>query len=313
MKAVVYKKNVLPERLVYCDVDKPIPNDNEVLVKVIAASANAADYRSIKMGIIKDNRIIGSDIAGIVEAVGKDVKLYKYGDEVIGDLSGNGSGGFAEYAVALEKLLVHKPQEISFEDAAALPMAAVTALQALRKGKVHEGHVVLIIGSSGGVGTFAIQLAKYFGASITAVCGPRHLEQTSSLGADRVIDYTKEDFTRSEVSYDIVVAVNGNYSLLACRRILNPNGSLITVGGALAQIVKSVLLGWAMSIGSRKIRLLAAQPNQKDLEFIVNLARDGKIRSIIDARFPLEKTADAMRYLSAGHAGGKVLINVKEL
>jgi NADPH:quinone reductase-like Zn-dependent oxidoreductase len=164
LKAIVYNKKALPDKLVYCDIEKPIPNDNEVLVKIIAVSVNAADYRSLKMGLIPKKKIFGADIAGRVESLGKNIKQYRYGDEVIRDLADYGFGGFAEYAVAPEKLLVHKPGRISFEDAAALPMAAVTALQALRdKGNIQEGHKVLIIGSGGGVGTFTVQLAKYFG------------------------------------------------------------------------------------------------------------------------------------------------------
>ena len=297
MKAVVYSKKTLPNKLAYRDVDRPVPNDNEVLIRVIAASANAADYRSIKMGIVENNKTIGSDIAGIIEAVGQNVKQYKLAEPVIADLSGYGSRGFAEYVVAPEKFLVHKPAEISFEHAAALPMAAVTALQALNKGKIGAGHNVLIIGSSGGVGTFAVQLAKYFGTTVTAVCGNNHMELAYSLGADRVIDYTKEDFTRTKDSYDIIVAVNGNYPLLACRRILNPKGSYIMVGGAVLQIVKSILFGWAMSFGSKKVRFLPANPSQKDLEFIVELVRDGKIRPVIDRCFSLDKTVDAIHYL----------------
>jgi 2-desacetyl-2-hydroxyethyl bacteriochlorophyllide A dehydrogenase len=312
LKAIVYKKKALPDKLVHCDIEKPIPNDNEVLVKIIAVSVNAADYRAMKMGLIPKKKVFGADIAGRVESVGENIKQYRYGDEVVGDLADYGFGGFAEYAVAPEKSLVHKPLRISFEDAAALPMAAVTALQALRdKGNIQEGRQVLILGSGGGVGTFAVQLAKYFGATVTAVCSTKNVEQTNSLGADYVIDYTKENFTKSDRSYDIIVAVNGNYSLLACKRILNQKGIYIMVGGALSQIFKSILFGWVMSFGSKKIRFLAAKSSQKDLEFIVKLVSDGKIKPVIDRQFPLDKTAEAIRYLSEGHARGKVVINVQ--
>ena len=311
MKAILYNKKTLPDKLVYRDIDKPVPNDNEVLVKVIAVSLNAADYRSIQMGIIPRKKIFGSDVAGIVESTGKNIKEYRAGDEVVGELAGYGFGGLAEYAIATEKLLVRKPAALSFVDAAALPMAGVTALTALRKKSLQKGDKVLIIGSSGGVGTFALQFAKYFGAIVTAVCGTNHVEQANSLGADHVIDYTKEDFTKSHRSYDLIVAVNGNYSLLACRRILNEKGTYVLVGGALSQIIKSILFGWMLSFGSRKMRFLPASSSKKDLEFIIGLARDGKIKPVIDACFPMEKTADAMRYLKGGHAGGKVVINVQ--
>ncbi len=311
MKAVVYNKKVLPDKLIYSDVEKPVPGDNEVLIKIIAASVNAADYRSMKMGFIPKKKIFGADIAGTVESIGKNISQFKPGDAVLGDMADYGFGGFAEYALAPEKLLVHKPATISFEDAAALPIAAVTALQALRdKGNIQKGHKVLIIGSGGGVGTFAVQLAKYFGAIVTAVCSTNKVEQTSSLGADYVIDYTKENFIITGKTYDIILAVNGNYPLLACKRILNPNGIYVMVGGALPQIFKTILFGWAMSFGSKKIRFLAAKASQKDLKFIVTLANDGKIKPVIERHFSLDKTAEAVRYLSEGHARGKIVIKV---
>jgi NADPH:quinone reductase-like Zn-dependent oxidoreductase len=311
MKAIVYNKKVLPDKLVCMDIEKPVPDDNEVLVKIIAVSVNAADYRSMKMGLIPKKKIFGADIAGKVESVGKNIQRFKSGDEVIGDLADYGFGGLAEYALAPERLLVHKPANISFEDAAALPMAAVTALQALRdKGNILEGNEVLILGSGGGVGTFAVQLAKYFGATVTGVCSTKNVEQTNSLGADHVIDYTKENFTRSNRSYDVILAVNGNYPLLTCRRMLKPDGRYVMAGGALSQVFRSMLFGWVMSFGSRKMRFLAAKSNQKDLEFIVTLANDGRIRPVIDRRFPLDKAPEAIRYLGEGHARGKVVINL---
>ena len=191
-------------------------------------------------------------------------------------------------------------------------MAALTALQALRnKGNIRKGQKVLISGGGGGVGTFAIQLAKYFGAEVTAVCSTKNVEQSVSLGADYVIDYTREDFTKSKKCYDIILAVNGNRPLSAYRRILNPNGIYVMIGGALPQIFKSLLFGWLMSFGSKKMLSLATKANQKDLEFIVKMAEDGKIKPVIDRRYPLDKTADAIHYLSEGHASGKVVINVE--
>jgi len=312
MKAIVYNKKNHPDKLVYCDIEKPIPNENEVLVKIIAVSVNAADYRSMKMGLIPRKKIFGADIAGIVESAGKNIQQFKSGDEVIGEIADYGFGGFAEYALAPEKLLVHKPSKIPFEGAAALPMAALTALQALRdKGNIQKGHKVLIIGSGGGVGTFAVQLAKYFGATVTAVCSTKNVEQTIKLGADDVIDYTKENFVKRNNSYDIILAVNGSYPLLACKRILNPKGRHVMVGGALSQIFKAILFGWVISFGSKKICFLAAKPKQKDLEFIVMLASDGKIKPVIDKYYLLEKTAEAVRYLGEGHASGKVVIKVQ--
>jgi len=310
MKAIVYNKRGTPDKLVYSDVEKPQPGDNEVLIKIHAVSANAADYRSMKMGIIPKRKIFGADIAGRVEAVGENIQQFKPGDEVIGDLSDCGFGGFAEYAVAPEKVLIPKPAKLSFEAAAALPMAAITALQALRnKGKIQKEQKVLIVGSGGGVGTFAVQLAKYFSTVVTAVCSTKNVEQTISLGADCVIDYTKENFTKGGKSYDLIIAVNGNRSLSAYKRILNPDGIYVMVGGALLQIFRSIFFGWLMSFGSKKMRFLSAKSNQIDLEFITKLAEDGKIKPVIDRRYPLEQAADAMQYLGEGHARGKVVIN----
>jgi len=312
MKAIIYIKKGLPDKLIYSDVEKPRPNDNEVLIKILAVSANAADYRSMRMGFIPKRRIFGADIAGKVESVGKKIQQFKPGDEVIGDLSDYGFGGFAEYAVAPEKALIQKPAKILFEEAAALPLAAITALQALRdKGNIQKGQNILIVGSSGGVGTFAVQLAKYFGSMVTAVCSTTNVEQTNTLSADYVIDYTKEDFTKSNRCYDLIIAVNGNRSLFAYKRTLNPNGIYVMVGGALWQIFKSILFGWLMSFGSKKMRFLAAKSNQMDLEFIVKLVENGKIKPVIDRRYSLDKTAEAMRYLGEGHARGKVIINVE--
>ena len=312
MKAIIYIKKGLPDKLIYSDVEKPRPNDNEVLIKILAVSANAADYRSMRMGFIPKRRIFGADIAGKVESVGKKIQQFKPGDEVIGDLSDYGFGGFAEYAVAPEKALIQKPAKILFEEAAALPLAAITALQALRdKGNIQKGQNILIVGSGGGVGTFAVQLAKYFGSMVTAVCSTTNVEQTNTLGADYVIDYTKEDFTKSNRCYDLIIAVNGNRSLFAYKRTLNPNGIYVMVGGSLRQILKSILFGWMMSFGSRKMRFLSAKSNQKDLEFIVKLVENGKIKPVIDRRYSLDKAADAMQYLGEGHARGKVVINVE--
>jgi NADPH:quinone reductase-like Zn-dependent oxidoreductase len=312
MKAVLYNKKALPMKLVYCDVEKPLPNENELLIKVYAASVNAADYRSLKMGMIPKTKIFGADIAGRVELIGKNISQFKPGDEVIGELSGVGFGGFAQYVLAPEKTLIIKPKNISFELAAALPMAGVTALQALRnKGNIQKGQTVLVVGSGGGVGTFTVQLAKHFGAEVTAVCSSRNNEQSIAIGADRVIDYTKNDFTKSNLRFDLIVAVNGNYSLGSYKRLLNPNGIYVMVGGSLSQIFKSILFGWLMSIGSKKMRSLAAKTNLNDLKFIAKLVEDGKIKPVVDHYFSLDTTIDALRYLGEGHARGKVVIRVE--
>lgn len=311
MKAVVYHKKGVPEKLIYEEVEKPTPNDNEVLIKVMAVSANAADYRSMGLGIIPKRRIFGADIAGVVESVGKNIRQFKPRDEVIGELSNCGFGGFAQFTVAPEKALVRKPASLSFEQAAALPLAAITALRALRdKGNIQEGQKVLIVGSGGGVGTFAVQLAKHFGAQVTGVCSTKNVEQTLSLGADHVIDYTKEDFTKTDTRYDLIIAVNGNHPLSAYKRLLKASGTYVMVGGAMTQILKSLLFGRLMSFGSKKMLTLAAKSDQQAMELIAQLAADGKIKSVIDRSYSLDQTPEAMQYVSEGHAPGKVVILV---
>jgi NADPH:quinone reductase-like Zn-dependent oxidoreductase len=309
MKAVVYKKSAKPDRLVYCDVEKPAPKDDEVLVSIRAVSVNAADYRSMKMGMIPSRKIFGADISGVVESTGKNVTLFRPGDEVVGELSDCGFGGFAEFAIATEKAIVPKPAGLSFEEAAALPMASMTALQALRnKGNLQDGKEVLILGSSGGVGTMAIQLARHLGAVVTAVCSTRNVEQARSLGAERVIDYTREDFTAGNRKYDLILAVNGNYSLLKCRKALKPDGRYVMVGGALTQVFKAIFIGKPLSMGRRKMLFLAAETNTDDLKYLLKLASDGIIRPAIEKFYSPETTADAMQYAAGGHARGKVVI-----
>jgi NADPH:quinone reductase-like Zn-dependent oxidoreductase len=312
MKAIVFNKKSYPDKLVYCDVDKPVPNDNEVLIKVHAVSLNAADYRSMKMGLIPKRKIFGADIAGRIESVGKNISLFKPGDEVMGDLASYGFGGLAEYVTAPERALVIKPEQISFEDGATLPMAAMTALQALRdKANIQKGQKVLIVGSSGGVGTFAIQLAKYFEAEVTGVCSSKNVQQTLSLGADYVIDYTKEEFTKKDKRYDILLGINGNYPLIAYKKILTSNGTYVMVGGSLSQVFKSLLFGWILSIGSKKMKSLAAKANKTDLELLAKLLEKGIIKPVIDRRYSLDMTVDAMNYLKQGHSAGKVVINIE--
>jgi NADPH:quinone reductase-like Zn-dependent oxidoreductase len=312
MKAIVYNKKNYPDKLVFCEVDKPIPNDEEVLIKVQAVSLNAADYRSMKMGIIPKSKIFGADIAGRIETAGKNISLFKPGDEVMGDLASFGFGGLAEYVTAPERALIIKPGLVSFEDAAALPMAAMTALQALRdKAGVQKLQKVLIVGSAGGVGTFAIQLAKYFGAEVTGVCSSKSVQQTLSLGADYVIDYVKEEFTSKEKKYDIILGINGNYPLTAYRKSLTSNGTYVMVGGSLSQIFKSLVFGRILSFGSKKMKSLAAKANKTDLELLAILLEKGIIKPVIDRRYSLDMTADAMNYLKQGHCPGKVVINIE--
>lgn len=311
MKAVVYEKYASHGGFIFREVEKPVPDDNEVLIRIIAASVNALDYRQVRMGIVPKGKILGADIAGRVEEVGKNIREFQPGDEVLGEISDCGSGGFSEYVTVIEKVLVHKPAGVSFEEAAAVPVAALTALQALRdKGNIQSGQKVLINGAGGGVGTFAVQFAKYYGAEVTAVCSTGNTELARSLGADNVIDYTQEDFTKSGNRYDIIIAVNGYHPLLAYMRALTSRGIYVMVGGTWSQIFKSLVFGPLMSIGSRKFRILAAKCNKKDLAFIIDLVKKGEVKPFIDRRYPLSETGEAFRYLNEGHARGKVVITV---
>jgi NADPH:quinone reductase-like Zn-dependent oxidoreductase len=324
MKAIVYLKYGSPDVLELKEVEKPIPKDNEVLVKVHAASLNAYDWhlltadiflvRLMGGGLLKPkNQILGADLAGQVEAVGRNVKQFQPGDEVFGDLSGCGSGGFAEYVSVPENVLALKPANLTFEETAAVPMAAVTALQGLRdKGQIQPGQKVLIHGASGGVGTFAVQIAKSFGAEVTAVCSTRNVDLARSMGADQVIDYTKENFTQNEQRYDLILAANGYHSLSDYKRALSPKGIYVMTGGSMAQIFQAMLLGpWISMTGSKKMGALSAEPNQKDLVFMKELLEAGKVVPVIDRRYPLSKVAEALRYLGEGHAQGKVVITVE--
>lgn len=314
MKAVVYSGKGSPGKLFFCDIDRPVPTDNEVLIKVHAVSLNAADYRSMKMGMIPKRKIFGADIAGTIVSIGKNITQFKPEDEVMGDLASYGFGGLAEFVTSPEKALIAKPQGTSFVEAATLPMAALTALQALRdKGSIQKGYKVLIVGCSGGVGTFAIQLAKYFDAEVTGVCSSKNVQQTMSLGADHVIDYIKEDFTKMNNRYNLILAINGNYPLIACKKILTHNGTYVMIGGSLSQIFKSLVFGRFLSFGSKKMKSLAAKANKNDLDFLAKLLENGRIRPVIDRCYPLFKTSEAMDYISQGHSRGKVVINIEQI
>lgn len=313
MKAVMYEKSKSTGSLVVREVEKPIPAAGEVLIKVHAVALNAADYRSMRMGIIPERKIFGADVAGSVEAVGNQVTRFRVGDAVFGDLASCGFGGLAEYALAPENLLALKPASVPWVKAAALPIAALTALQALRdKGHVQRGQSVLIVGAGGGVGTFAVQLAKHYGAHVTAVCGPRNAEKVRSLGADHVIDYTETDFTQTPRRYDLILAVNGNHSLLDYRRLLAKKGVCVMVGGALQQVIKTMVFGPILSIGGKRMQNLSAKASATDLEFIISLVAQGKVEPVIDRTYPLEQAPEAMSYLTRGHALGKVVITVVE-
>lgn len=323
MKAIVYKEYGSPDVLHLEEVAMPIPADGEVLVKVQAASVNAADWRLMRAdpflarlytGLFKPTRfqILGGDIAGRVEAVGKDVSQFKVGDEVFGEVSVSGFGGFAEFKCARENELVLKPANLTFEEAAAVPLAALAALQGLRdKGQIQYGQKVLIYGASGGVGTFAVQIAKSFGADVTAVCSTAKMELARSLGADHVLDYTQEDFTQSGARYDLILAANGDRSIFDYKRALNEGGIYVMVGGKAGQLFQALLLGpWLSMLGSKKMRAVTSKPNQEDLQFLKELLESGKVRPVIDRRFPLSEVANAVSYIEAGHATGKVVISV---
>lgn len=323
MKAVVYTRYGSPDVMHLKEVAKPTPKAGEVLIKIHATGINAADWYTLKGdpflvrlmngGILKPKKtILGFDVAGRIEAVGENVTAFQVGDAVFADTSGCGGGGFAEYVCVPEGVVAFKPARLSFEEAAAVPMAAVTALQGLRdKGKIQAGQQVLINGASGGVGTFAVQLAKAFGAEVTAVCSTRNIEMVRALGADHVIDYTRENFTRNGQRYDLIIAVNGYHPLRDYRRALKPKGIYVVTGGKMAQIFQGMLLGAVVSLfGSKKMGNLMAAPSITDLVFLSDWLESGKIVPVVDRCYPLSETADAMRYMGAKHAKGKVVISI---
>jgi NADPH:quinone reductase-like Zn-dependent oxidoreductase len=323
MKAIVYYQYGSPDVLKLEEVEKPAPKDDEVLVKVQAASVNAYDWHLLSAdiflvrlmggGLLKPkNKILGADIAGKVEAAGEKVRQYQPGDEVYGDISACGNGGFSEYVSVPESALAPKPARLTFEEAAAVPMAAVTALQGLRNvGQIRPGSKVLIQGASGGVGTFAVQIAKAFGAEVTAVCSTRKVDQARSLGADRVLDYTEVDYLKNGQQYDLILAVNGYHPISAYQRALTPEGIYVMAGGTPTQIFQAVLLGPLMSKkGGKQLRNVSGTPKQGDLVFLNELMEAGKVFPVVERCYPLSETAAALRYLGEGHARGKVVISV---
>jgi NADPH:quinone reductase-like Zn-dependent oxidoreductase len=320
VKAIVYTKYGSPDVLQLKEIEKPVPKDDEILIKIHAASVNAYDWhfltadifliRFMGAGLLKPKYTrLGADIAGRVEAVGKNVTQFQSGVEVFGIVR----GGFAEYASVSENAVALKPSNLSFEEAAAVPMAGVSALQGLRdEGQIQAGQKVLIYGASGGVGTFAVQIAKAFGAEVTAVCSTRNLEQSRSIGADYVIDYTKEDFTQNGRQYDLILAVNGYRSLSAYKRALTPKGTYVMAGGAMAQMFQAMLMGSLMSItGGKKMGGVSVKESQKDLVCLTALIEASSVVPVIDRRYTLGEAAEALRYLGEGHARGKVVIAVE--
>jgi NADPH:quinone reductase-like Zn-dependent oxidoreductase len=316
MKAIVYTKYGPPDVLHLEEVEKSAPRDNEILVKVRAASINSYDWRHLKPspfflrfmggGLLKPkHRILGADMSGRVEAIGADVKGFKPGDDVVGD---GGYGGYAEYACVAENKFVPKPADLAFEDAAAMPMAALTALQGLRdKGRIKAGQKVLVNGASGGVGTFAVQIAKSYGTEVTGVCRTSKMDLVLSIGADHVIDYTQEDVTKRTGQYDLIFDVAAFRSILAYKRILSAGGIYVLAGGSMARIFQSMAISMT---GAKNIRFIPAKVKQEDLLVILELMKAGKVRSIVDKRFPLSETADAFRYFAEGRTRGKVVITV---
>ena len=322
MKAMVNTTYGSPDVLQLKEIEKPEPGEGEVLVKVYASSVNAADWHYLRgmpfvfrlaSGLrVPKIQILGADVAGRVEAVGKSVKTFQPGDEVFGDLAAVGFGAFAEYVRVPENVLVMKPANLSFEEAGAVPVAAVTALQGLRdKGHIQPGQRVLINGASGGVGTFAIQIAKSFGAEVTAVTSTRNLGTAHQIGADYVIDYTRQDFTQTGERYDLILAANGYHPISAYKRTLHPGGIYVVTGGSTAQMFEAMLLGpWVFRTGSKKQGNLAAKPNIKDLAFVKELLETGKVTPVIDRCYPFHEVPEAIRYLEEGHAQGKIVINL---
>lgn len=320
MKAVVYTNYGPPDVLRIEDVEKPAPDENQVLVRVHASSINAGDYfarggkpflfRFLSGAFLKPkNTRLGIDVAGRVEAVGEKVKQFRPGDEVFGCRN----GAFAEYVCAREGLLVLKPKNISCEQAAAVPWAALVALQTIRyAGEIQPGQKVLIQGASGGVGTFAVQIAKVFGAEVTAVCSTRNLDMARSIGADHVIDYTRQDFTWNPSRYDLILAINGYHSLSAYMRALTPQGIYVCGGGALRQIFQAMLFGSLVTRkGGKQIRMMGrTKVIQEDLIFLARLLEEGKITPVIDRSYPLSEIVEAFRYVEERHAQGKIIIKV---
>ncbi len=305
-------------------VATPEPSEAEVLVKLFASSVNPLDDFAIRGPLFfvprlgrllkPTHKIAGADYAGIIESAGRDIKRVRPGDAVFGaSFTGKGQGGFAEYVCSREDGLASKPTNLSFEQAAAVPVAAITALQGLRDhGQVQSGQNVLIDGASGGVGTFAIQIAKSLGADVTAVCSTRNMDRARAIGADHVIDYTRENFTRSGLQYDLILGANAHHSIFDYRRALSQNGTFVLVGGGLARMIQAISLKPLLSlIGNKRIRFFIAKVNATDLIVLKDLLEAGRIVPVIDRQYPLDEVAEAIRYRGEGHAQGKVVISIR--
>jgi len=322
MKAVLLREYGGPELLQVEDVEQPKPGPDEVLIKIVAAAANAGDWHLMRgepflvrfmLGLFKPKpQILGGDVAGVVEAVGEKVTTCKVGDAVFGDLSNCGFGAYAEYVSVPQEAVILKPQSLSFEEAAAIPIAAITALQALRdKGNVCEGMKVLINGASGGVGTYLVQIAKAYGAEVTAVCSTKKQDMVRELGADFVIDYKTEDFTKNGLQYDLIVAANGDRSIFDYSGSLAPGGRYVMIGGSNSQMFQAVFLAPFLSLfSSKKLGMVLGTANPSDLKTLAELAESGKIKPVIDRHFNLEEAPEAIRYLEEGHARGKVIVRI---
>jgi NADPH:quinone reductase-like Zn-dependent oxidoreductase len=324
MKAITYRQYGGPEVLRLGECERPAAAEGEVLIRVHASSINAVDYRLMRAnpflvrlanGLLSPKkRKLGSDVSGVVEQVGPGVKRVKVGDEVFGQTLHDGGGGFAEYVCVRESAVAVKPEELDFVQSAALVLAGLTALQAVRdRAKVRPGQSVLIQGAGGGVGTLLVQVAKAYGSHVTAVCGPGSVELVTSLGADRVIDYTKKDFTQEGGRYDAIFGVNGHRPLAAYRNALKPGGAYVVVGGDSRTLFQAMFLGALRFAGSgRKIELLRldADRHTYDLEELRELIAAQKLRPVIDHLYPLDETAAAMRYVEGGHVRGKVVLQV---
>ncbi len=323
MQAMVYYTYGSPDVLQPAAVQTPVPQAGQVLIKVAAAAVGAGDWHLLRAdpflvrlayGLFKPKyQILGADVAGQVTAVSANVTQFRPGDEVFGDLSQSGFGAFAEYVAAPATAFALKPTNLSFAEAAAVPASGVTALQALRMGKLQAGQRVLINGASGGVGTFAVQLAKAFGAEVTAVCSTRNVELVRALGADCVIDYKQSDFSQNGQRYDLILAANGYRPLATYQQALAPQGTYVMSGGTTRQMFEAMLLGPLRSKrDGQKLGNMLVKPNQPDLLIIKALIEVGKVKPVIDRHYPLPAVADAIRYLEAGHAQGKVVITVTD-
>jgi NADPH:quinone reductase-like Zn-dependent oxidoreductase len=324
MKAIVWPKYGPPDVLQFKEVDKPTPNDDEVQVKIHAASLNGVDFEFLRgswaarltVGPRKPkNKILGSDVSGRVEAVGRNVKQFQLGDEIMGDLLSHGLGAFAEYVCAPEKALTLKPAGMTFEQAATYPQAAIIALQSLRgKKQIQPGQKVLINGAGGGMGTFAIQIAKHYGAEVTGVDSAKKMDMMRSIGADHVIDYAQENYTKSEQHYDMIIDTVARRSIFNYKRALSPDGLYVMLGGSRSAFFQVVFLGPLISrTGSKKMSFnWWSKPfNKEDMDFLAELFEAGKVVPVIDKRVPLSEVAEAIRYLEDGQALGKIVITME--